>query len=115
MKVNLLSLIVHSSPIHNEFQLTANTAALEKFLRIKVAFMRPPYGSYNDRVLQVAAAHNQSAIIWDLEYIFLSPKVGLGWEWGHHMIYMWYLWQEPLFFKLLYQYQVIREKLFVTA
>ncbi len=43
------------------------------------------------------------------------PKVGLGWEQGHHMIYMWYLWQKPLFFKLLYQYQVFSKKLFVTA
>ncbi|KAK0431951.1 carbohydrate esterase family 4 protein [Armillaria borealis] len=58
---------VRSSLIDNEFQLTANTAALEKILGVRVAFMRPPYGSYNDGVLQVAAAHNQSVIIWDFD------------------------------------------------
>ncbi len=71
--MNLLSPIVRSPPIDNEFQLTTNTAALEKILGVKVAFMRPPYGSYNDGVLQVAAAHNQTAIIWDFEYLCLSP------------------------------------------
>ncbi|PBK82518.1 glycoside hydrolase/deacetylase [Armillaria gallica] len=47
--------------------LTTDQAALEKILGVKVAFMRPPYGSYNDGVLQVAAAHNQSVIIWDFD------------------------------------------------
>ncbi|KAK0214302.1 carbohydrate esterase family 4 protein [Armillaria fumosa] len=41
--------------------------ALEKILGVKVAFMRPPYGSYNPAVLQVAGAHNQSVIIWDFD------------------------------------------------
>jgi len=51
--------------VESEFTLT--DTALEKILGIKVAFMRPPYGSYNDDVLQVAAAHNQTAIIWDFD------------------------------------------------
>ncbi|PBK62374.1 carbohydrate esterase family 4 protein [Armillaria solidipes] len=51
--------------IESEFTLT--DTALEKILGIKVAFMRPPYGSYNNGVLQVAAAHNQSVIIWDFD------------------------------------------------
>ncbi|PBK68143.1 carbohydrate esterase family 4 protein [Armillaria solidipes] len=54
-------------PIDNKLQLTVNTVALEKILGVKVAFMRPPYGSYNSGVLQVAAAHNQSVIIWDFD------------------------------------------------
>ncbi|SJL14051.1 related to deacetylase [Armillaria ostoyae] len=51
--------------VESEFTLT--DTALEKILGIKVAFMRPPYGSYNDGVLQVAAAQNQSVIIWDFD------------------------------------------------
>ncbi|PBL01628.1 carbohydrate esterase family 4 protein [Armillaria gallica] len=58
---------VRSSPIDYEFQLNVIVAALEKILGVKVAFMRPPYGSYNVGVLQVAAAHNQSVIIWDFD------------------------------------------------
>ncbi len=69
--MNILSPIVCYSPIDNEIQLIAIAAALEKILGVKVAFMRPPYGSYNDGVLQVAAAHNQSVIIWDFEYVCL--------------------------------------------
>ncbi|PBK76007.1 carbohydrate esterase family 4 protein [Armillaria solidipes] len=41
--------------------------ALETILGVKTAFMRPPFGSYSDTVLQVAAAHNQSVIIWDFD------------------------------------------------
>ncbi|KAK0461607.1 carbohydrate esterase family 4 protein [Desarmillaria tabescens] len=48
--------------VESEFTLT--DTALAKILGVKVAFMRPPYGSYNDGVLQVAAAHNQSVITW---------------------------------------------------
>ncbi len=36
--------------------------------------MRPPFGSYSDTVLQVAAAHNQSVINWDFEYVRLSCR-----------------------------------------
>ncbi|PBL03253.1 glycoside hydrolase/deacetylase [Armillaria gallica] len=41
--------------------------ALESILGVKTAFMRPPFGSYSDTVLQVAAAHNQSVINWDFD------------------------------------------------
>ncbi|SJL17519.1 uncharacterized protein ARMOST_21071 [Armillaria ostoyae] len=51
--------------VESEFTLT--DTALEKILGVRVAFMRPPYGSYNDGVLQVAAAHNQSVITWDFD------------------------------------------------
>ncbi len=71
--MDLLSPIVRSPPVDNEFQLTTNTEDLEKILGVKVGFLRPPYGSYNDGVLRVAAAHNQSVIIWDFEYVCISP------------------------------------------
>ncbi|KAK0184713.1 carbohydrate esterase family 4 protein [Armillaria mellea] len=51
--------------VEKEFSLT--DAALEKTLGVKVAFMRPPYGSYNEGVLQVAAAHGQSVVNWDFD------------------------------------------------
>ncbi|KAK0220761.1 carbohydrate esterase family 4 protein [Armillaria nabsnona] len=54
-----------TAQVESEFTLT--DIALEKILGVKVAFMRPPYGSYNNGVLQVAAAHNQSAIVWDFD------------------------------------------------
>ncbi|KAK0500123.1 carbohydrate esterase family 4 protein [Armillaria luteobubalina] len=51
--------------VDNEFTLVDR--ALESILGVKTAFMRPPFGSYSDTVLQVAAAHNQSVIIWDFD------------------------------------------------
>ncbi|KAK0223547.1 carbohydrate esterase family 4 protein [Armillaria fumosa] len=51
--------------VDNEFTLVDK--ALESILGVKTAFMRPPFGSYSDTVLQVAAAHNQSVIIWDFD------------------------------------------------
>ena len=60
--------------------------ALKRILGIKAAFMRPrtyisvldhivvyciflAYGHYNDQVLQVAAANQQSVVMWDFEYV----------------------------------------------
>ncbi|KAK0441351.1 carbohydrate esterase family 4 protein [Armillaria borealis] len=51
------------SEVDDEF--TRVDKALESILGVKTAFMRPPFGSYSDTVLQVANAHNQSVIIWD--------------------------------------------------
>ncbi|KAK0227805.1 carbohydrate esterase family 4 protein [Armillaria fumosa] len=51
--------------VDNEF--TRVDKALESILGVKTAFMRPPYGSYSDTVLQVAKTHNQSVIIWDFD------------------------------------------------
>ncbi|KAK0229123.1 carbohydrate esterase family 4 protein [Armillaria nabsnona] len=53
------------SEVDSEF--TRVDKALESILGVKTAFMRPPYGSYSDAVLQVAKAHNQSVIIWDFD------------------------------------------------
>ncbi|KAK0493262.1 carbohydrate esterase family 4 protein [Armillaria luteobubalina] len=53
------------SEVDDEF--TQVDKALESILGVKTAFMRPPFGSYSDTVLQVANAHNQSVIIWDFD------------------------------------------------
>ncbi|KAL0953206.1 hypothetical protein HGRIS_004461 [Hohenbuehelia grisea] len=41
--------------------------ALNRIVGKSPAFMRPPYGNYNDLVRQVAAARNQSVVIWDFD------------------------------------------------
>ncbi|KAK0186034.1 carbohydrate esterase family 4 protein [Armillaria mellea] len=51
------------SEVDDEF--TRVDKALESILGVKTAFVRPPFGSYSDTVLQVSNAHNQSVIIWD--------------------------------------------------
>jgi len=50
-----------------EQQFSLTNTALSNILGVVPTFMRPPYGEYNDLVLQVAANHNQNAIIWDLD------------------------------------------------
>lgn len=39
--------------------------AFSRLIGIKPAFMRPPYGNYNNNVLQIAYARNQSVAMWD--------------------------------------------------
>jgi len=51
--------------IHNEFWLIEQ--ALERILGIKPAFMRPPYGNYNDLVRQVAYQRGQKMVTWDFD------------------------------------------------
>jgi len=41
--------------------------ALERLVGVKPAFMRPPYGSYNDLVRQVAAERGEKVLIWDFD------------------------------------------------
>jgi peptidoglycan/xylan/chitin deacetylase (PgdA/CDA1 family) len=41
--------------------------ALQRILGIKPAFMRPPYGSYNDNVRAVSAVRGQKVAIWDFD------------------------------------------------
>ncbi|KZO97609.1 carbohydrate esterase family 4 protein [Calocera viscosa TUFC12733] len=41
--------------------------ALHKIIGAQPAFFRPPYGSYNDDVLQIAAEHGMTVILWDLD------------------------------------------------
>ncbi|KAJ7732679.1 hypothetical protein B0H16DRAFT_174414 [Mycena metata] len=39
--------------------------AFSRILGIKPAFMRPPFGSYNDNIQSIAAARGQSLALWD--------------------------------------------------
>ncbi|KAF7374280.1 Carbohydrate esterase family 4 protein [Mycena sanguinolenta] len=41
--------------------------ALQRIIGVTPAFMRPPYGNYNDLVRQVSYARNQSLVIWDFD------------------------------------------------
>jgi len=41
--------------------------ALERIVGVKPAFIRPPYGSYNDLVRQVAKARGQKLVMWDFD------------------------------------------------
>jgi len=48
-------------------QLDLTETALKKILGIKPKYFRPPYGSYNDQVLEVLAEYNYNVIIWDVD------------------------------------------------
>lgn len=41
--------------------------AIEQITGALPAFMRPPYGAFNDGVLQAAAARNQTVVVWDFD------------------------------------------------
>jgi peptidoglycan/xylan/chitin deacetylase (PgdA/CDA1 family) len=41
--------------------------ALERIIGVKPAFMRPPYGNYNDLVRQIAHARGQTLVMWDFD------------------------------------------------
>jgi peptidoglycan/xylan/chitin deacetylase (PgdA/CDA1 family) len=41
--------------------------ALLRLAGVYPAFMRPPYGNYNDLVHQAATVRNQSLVLWDLD------------------------------------------------
>jgi len=51
--------------IHNEMWRIEQ--ALERIVGVSPAFLRPPYGNYNNLVRQVAKQRNQSIIMWDLD------------------------------------------------
>ncbi|KAJ6553551.1 carbohydrate esterase family 4 protein [Mycena vulgaris] len=48
-------------------EITKVDDALIRILGVQPAFLRPPYGSYNDIVRAAAAAHKKDLIIWDLD------------------------------------------------
>ncbi|KDQ17143.1 carbohydrate esterase family 4 protein [Botryobasidium botryosum FD-172 SS1] len=50
-----------------EQQFSLSDTAFQKILGVVPTFMRPPYGEYNDLVLETASNHNQQVIIWDLD------------------------------------------------
>ncbi|KZP17885.1 carbohydrate esterase family 4 protein [Athelia psychrophila] len=41
--------------------------ALQRILGVTPAFMRPPYGNYNDLVRQVAKQRGQKVVVWDFD------------------------------------------------
>ncbi|TFL06508.1 carbohydrate esterase family 4 protein [Pterulicium gracile] len=41
--------------------------ALERIVGVAPAFMRPPFGNYNNLVREVAAARGQEVVIWDFD------------------------------------------------
>jgi peptidoglycan/xylan/chitin deacetylase (PgdA/CDA1 family) len=41
--------------------------ALMRIVGVNPAFMRPPYGSYNDQVRAASAIRGQSLAIWDFD------------------------------------------------
>ncbi|KAJ7672296.1 carbohydrate esterase family 4 protein [Mycena polygramma] len=48
-------------------QITRQDTALLKVLGISTNYLRPPYGSYNKRVRQVASSYNKSLVVWDFD------------------------------------------------
>ncbi|EDR09239.1 carbohydrate esterase family 4 protein [Laccaria bicolor S238N-H82] len=55
--------------IHNEMWLVEQ--ALWKIVGRYPAFMRPPYGNYNDLVLQASYIRGQAVALWDFEYVLI--------------------------------------------
>ncbi|KAF9021192.1 putative chitin deacetylase [Hymenopellis radicata] len=41
--------------------------AFQRIVGVTPAYMRPPYGSFNDQVLAVASERGQDVVIWDLD------------------------------------------------
>ena len=41
--------------------------AMTRILGATPHWFRPPYGNYNDQVLQAAAIRNQSVVLWDFD------------------------------------------------
>ncbi|KAJ7787723.1 carbohydrate esterase family 4 protein [Mycena olivaceomarginata] len=52
--------------IHDEMW-RVSVEALQRIIGVTPAFMRPPYGNYNNLVRQVASTRNQSLVIWDFD------------------------------------------------
>ncbi|KAK0480212.1 carbohydrate esterase family 4 protein [Armillaria novae-zelandiae] len=45
----------------------AYTEALQRIVGVVPAFMRPPYGNYNDLVLQASYIRGQKVVLWDFD------------------------------------------------
>ncbi|KAG5645106.1 hypothetical protein DXG03_006920 [Asterophora parasitica] len=61
--------------LHDEFWRVEQ--ALQRITGVIPAFVRPPYGEYNDLVLEVARVRGQTVTIWDFEYA-ISHSVSSG-------------------------------------
>ncbi|KAG6812671.1 hypothetical protein H0H92_001429 [Tricholoma furcatifolium] len=57
----------HPSLIKNRSVQKSLVDAFRKICGVVPAFMRPPFGSYNDDVLQVAGNQNQFVVTWDFD------------------------------------------------
>ncbi|CAA7269509.1 unnamed protein product [Cyclocybe aegerita] len=51
--------------IASEMSMTED--AIERIIGARPAFTRPPYGNYNDQVLQVASSRSQEIVTWDFD------------------------------------------------
>lgn len=60
----------------NSLTYIAPVAALKKITGLTPAFMRPPYGDYNNNVRQVAAEYGQSVVLWNYDS---GDSVGSSW------------------------------------
>ncbi|KAF8713693.1 Carbohydrate esterase family 4 protein, partial [Rhizoctonia solani] len=49
------------------FEFSKTNEAIKKITGCDAAFMRPPYGEYNDEVVEKAAANGQTVVIWDFD------------------------------------------------
>jgi len=56
---------LNQSRIESEF--SQIELALERIVGVLPAFMRPPYGEYNDLVRQVSHEHGQAMVTWDFD------------------------------------------------
>ncbi|TFK95792.1 carbohydrate esterase family 4 protein [Pterulicium gracile] len=50
-----------------EFELGSVSDALERIAGLRPAFMRPPFGEYNNLVREVAASIGETVVIWDFD------------------------------------------------
>ncbi|CAE6435325.1 unnamed protein product [Rhizoctonia solani] len=51
--------------VHHEMWLVEE--AMQRIIGVTPAFMRPPFGSYNDNVLRASAVRGQKVAIWDFD------------------------------------------------
>ncbi|KAG2018540.1 chitin deacetylase [Coprinopsis cinerea AmutBmut pab1-1] len=52
--------------------------AIQRIIGVTPAFVRPPYGAYNDLVTGVANGRGQAIVMWDFEHVHLSPCHSAG-------------------------------------
>ncbi|KAJ7201891.1 carbohydrate esterase family 4 protein [Mycena pura] len=55
------------SPDDMDFQFQANIASVQRIIGVYPAFMRPPYGNYNDDVLAYFAKYSLNPVTWNFD------------------------------------------------
>ncbi|KAF5346467.1 hypothetical protein D9756_010073 [Leucocoprinus leucothites] len=48
-------------------EMASVSQAIEDIIKVRPAFMRPPFGSYNDETLKAAAELDQDVVLWNLD------------------------------------------------